>query len=197
MTQKTTTSRLNDDFSIVHGHLSADSHAHIHRELGELWSVSTGEVAVSAGDVLDIVVENPADSGNALEVMTWSIGANDSAKVTQYRDSGLYTGTATTITPSNFHDGVSEGSQSFNAEYQSGTGTQLIDTSTDDRFNGGFYTDGSSGSNIRGTVASRPELDITVSEGRSFGLHIEANNAVDPIPGLVIAEYEEGRDLEP
>lgn len=180
----------------VAGHISADSHTHIHRELGELWSVSTGEIAVSSGDVLDIVVENPEDSGNVVEILSWSAGTNDDAKITQYRDSGIYTGDETGITPQNFDDNVT-GDADVNAEFATGGAPQLVDPATDTQFNGGYYTSGTQGNTTAASVATRPDLDVTIGEGRSFAIHLEALSAVDPIPGVVIAEYERGRDIEP
>jgi len=188
--------RIVESFNIVGGHLSADAHTHIHRKLGELWSVSPGEVSVADGDVLDIVVENPADSGNIVEVLSWSLGANNDSKVTQYRDSGIYTGNANQVLTQNFDDTVTESSD-FNAEFATGADPQLVDTGTDTQFNGGFYTGQTQANKTTATIAGRPELDLTIAEGRSFAIHLEALSAVDPIPGLVITEYEQERDLEP
>ena len=179
---------------VVAGHLSADAHTHIHRELGELWSISPGEIEVADGDVLDIAVENPTDSGNIVEVLSWSVGANDESKVTQYRDDGLYTGNETAITPQNFDDDITE-SADTNAEFATGAAPQLVDTATDTQFNGGFYTGQTQAGKTTATVAARPNLDLTISEGRSFAIHMEALSAVEPIPGLVIAEYDADRQL--
>jgi len=183
-----------EKFRFAAGHVSADGHTHIHRELGELWSVAPGEISMADGDVLDIVVENPADSGNVLEVLSWSVGANSDSQVTQYRDDGIYTGNETAITAQNFDDTVT-GAANFNAEYATGADPQLVDTSADTQFNGGFYTGSSQADKATATVAARPELDVTVGEGRSFAVHLKALSAVDPIPGLIVAEYGVDREI--
>jgi hypothetical protein len=195
MPNKTTHSRLNDDFNIVAGHLSADGHAHIHRELGELWSTST-DVDVSSGDVLDVVVENPTGSGNVLEVVTWAVSVDGEAKGTQYRDTGIYTGNETAITPNNFDGDIAAGSQDFNAEYATGADPQLVDTGEDTQFNGGDHSSTGQGNRIAATSVSRPALDMVIAEGQSYAIHLEAEEDLNPIVSMVIAEYDQGRDLE-
>jgi len=197
MPDKTPTSRLQDDVGIAGSHLSADNHVHIHRHLGELWSISSPILSVSADDTYDIVVENPTDSGKELEVLFWSYGTDDKAQITHYRDTGIFDATAaTSIEPRNFDGTVADGTQTFNAGYSVGTGDQLIDTANDARFNGGYYTTASQGGNTRATAAERSALDITVPEGDSFGIHyVDGGNGSNPIPALIVAEYEQGRNI--
>lgn len=188
--------RLVESFSLVHGHLSADGHGHIHRHLGEMWSIST-DVDVASNDVLDVVIENPTDSGNIIEVLTWSASLDGEAKGTQYRDTGIYTGNETTITPNNFDGEIASGTQDFNAEYATGGSPQLVDTGQDTQFNGGTHSSTGQGNRVSATTASNPGLDVVLAEGQSYAIHIEAGEAINPIVSMSVAEYEQGRDIEP
>lgn len=182
------------ELRVVHGHLSADSHGHIHQHKGELWSISV-DVDVSSGDVLDVAIENPTDSGNILEILAWGVGIDGESKTTQWRDSGIYSGTATSVTPNNYTGTITAGSQDFDAEYSNGTGTQLVDTGTDTQFNGGFHSTSNRGSRKTATQGERPGIDVTVAEGEAWALHIEADDAINPIVGVTVAEYEKGRSI--
>jgi len=196
MPNKSTHSRLNDDFNIVAGHLSADGHAHIHRELGELWSIST-DVDVPNGDVLDVVIENPTDSGNVVELITWGVSVDGAAKGTQWRDTGIYTGNETAITPNNFDGAITPGTQDFNAKYAIGGDPQLVNTAEDTQFNGGDHSSTGQGNRIAATSVSHTALDVVIAKGQSYAIHVEADEAINPIVSMVIAEYEQGRDIEP
>jgi hypothetical protein len=40
-------------------------------------------------------------------------------------------------------------------------------------------------------------LDVVLAEGQSYAIHIEAGEAINPIVSMSVAEYEQGRDIEP
>jgi len=73
---------------------------------------------------------------------------------------------------------------------------QLVDTGADAQFNGGVHSgQTAAGGRVTATASSRPGLDATVAEGRSWALHIEADEAVNPIVSVAVAEHVAGRDI--
>lgn len=180
-----------EELQLANGHLSTADHAHIHRHLGELWGVGV-DVNVGGASTLSVVVNNPSNSGNVVEVVLWSVGLDDQAKVTFWKDADIYTGNNTAITPRSF-GGASDGDQTFNAEHGAG----IVNTGSDNQWPGGFHSS-SSGflSGARGSSASRPGLDVVLDEGEDFAVHIDPAADVNPLVEFVLSEYTVGRSIE-
>jgi len=190
MTDKSTHSRLNDDFNLVAGHLSVDQHTHIHFHKGELRLVGRPFIpggSLSTGTDYELLVRNPSGSGYWLEVI--QAGATSSVEHWKmvYEDFP-WPSSGTSANVHNPNDGEPDAA-GFDAKYGEG----IIDTANAETVPSEAVA--GSGNKAGGEVSTK--VTHYVDEGNTFGQAVQVDSNTGRLAqNWVVAWYEKGRDLE-
>jgi hypothetical protein len=187
------------ELQAVDGHLSADSHVHIHRHLDELYFAGSEGVLSGVGEAdQDLIFRNPSGSGKVLEIiqynLTSSVGYDTEAYFNPTYPETSGTPDGTEVTPWN----LSDHSKTANFEVQhtpTGDTSNLVDETTADRqiptgIVGGTKQNPSS-TEIRGA-------DIDLEAGTTLLFRTTLDSTNEDIGYLVlVAEHDKDRNLQP
>jgi hypothetical protein len=182
----------------VDGHISADPHTHIHWHLDELFFAGSEGVLSSVSEAdQDIVIRNPTGSGMRVELIyyqaTASIGFEGSKyfNVTYPETSGTPDGTE--VTP--FCLSNRDQTATFEVQHTPiGDSINLVDESTADRQVPSAVV---GGTRQNPTPFEVQGSTIGLDPGETFLIRTTLDNSGEDIAHiLLVAEYEQGRDIE-
>ena len=171
----------------VDGHTSIANHTHIHRHLDELYfSGPEGVIVGVANATQDVVIQNPAGSGNDVEVIQFKMTASIGYDAEKYYNVDYPAG-GTDISPWCLSDHAK--TPTFNAKYGGG----IADVGTADRkIPGGVV----GGTKNNPTPFEIQGADIKLNPGETILFRTTLDSSNEDIAYLIlVAEYAQDRQI--